>query len=57
VGLHRRHRSAEFRKFLALIEAAVPAGLEVHLILDNYSTHETALIRQWLAKRPIYHSM
>jgi transposase len=54
-GLHRRHRSREFRKFLDRIEAAVPAGLEVHLILDNYGTHKTALIRQWLAKRPHYH--
>ena len=54
-GLHHRHRSIEFRKFLDRIEAAVPAGLDVHLILDNYGTHKTALIRQWLAKRPHYH--
>jgi len=53
-GLHRRHRSIEFRKFLDGIEAAVPAGLDVHLILDNYGTHKTALIRRWLAKRPHY---
>jgi transposase len=53
--LHRRHRSVEFRKFLDRIDAAAPAGLEVHLILDNYSTHKTALIRRWLAKRPHYH--
>ena len=33
--LHRRHRSAEFRKFLDLIEAQVPAQREVHLVLDN----------------------
>jgi transposase len=52
--MHRRHRSQEFRKFLDGIEAAVPAGLDVHLILDNYGTHKTALIRQWLAKRPHY---
>jgi len=54
-GLHRRHRSVEFRKFLDRIDAAVPAGLDVHLILDNYGTHKTVLIRQWLAKRPHYH--
>jgi transposase len=53
--LHRRHRSAEFRQFLDTIEAQVPAGLEVHLILDNYGTHKTALIRKWLAKRPSFH--
>jgi transposase len=54
-GLHHRHRSVEFRKFLDAIDAAVPAGLDVHLVLDNYGTHKTALIRRWLAKRPRYH--
>src|SRR4029450_3100970 len=48
---HRRHRSIEFRKFLDTIETAVPADLDVHLILDHYGTHKTALIRRWLAKR------
>jgi transposase len=51
---HRRHRAVEFRRFLDTIEAAVPAGLEIHLILDNYATHKTPLIRRWLAKRPRY---
>jgi transposase len=54
-GLHRRHRSVEFRKFLDCIDAAVPEGLDVHLILDNYATHKTATIQRWLAKRPRYH--
>lgn len=49
---HRRHRSVEFRKFLDTVEAAVPADLDVHLILDNYGTHKTALVQRWLAKRP-----
>lgn len=49
---HRRHRSIEFRKFLDSIDDAVPAGLDVHLIMDNYGTHKTVLIRRWLAKRP-----
>src|SRR5262245_42686675 len=53
--LHRRHRSVEFRKFLDAIDAAVPAALAVHLILDNYGTHKTALIQRWLAKRPRFH--
>jgi transposase len=53
--LHRRHRSVEFRKFLEAIDAAVPDGLDVHLILDNYGTHKTLLIRRGLAKRPHYH--
>src|SRR5215467_10078008 len=52
---HRRHRSAEFRKFLDTIEQSVPASLDVHLILDNYGTHKTAAIRAWLAKRPRFH--
>jgi len=53
--LHRRHRSREFRRFLDSIERNVPAALEVHLILDNYGTHKTQLIRRWLAKRPRFH--
>jgi transposase len=52
---HRRHRSIEFRKFLDTIETVVPAALDVHLILDNYGTHKTAVIRRWLAKRPRFH--
>jgi transposase len=51
----RRHRSVEFRKFLDTIDAAVPAYLDVHIILDNYGTHKTALIQRWLTKRPRYH--
>src|SRR5215510_13622993 len=53
--LHRRHRSQEFRRFLDTIEANVPADLEVHIVLDNYGTHKTALIRNWFAKRPRFH--
>ena len=53
--LHRRHRSREFRKFLDTIEANVPAQLEVHIVLDNYGTHKTAMIRNWFAKRPRFH--
>jgi transposase len=52
---HARHRSIEFRKFLDAIDAAVPRRLDVHLILDNYGTHKTALIRRWLLKRPRFH--
>src|SRR5436853_4608780 len=53
--LHRRHRSAEFRKFLDTIDLQVPKDLDVHLILDNYGTHKTPVIRRWLAKRPRFH--
>jgi transposase len=54
--LRQRHRSVEFRRFLDLIENQVPAGLDVHIIVDNYSTHKTALIRKWFAKRPRFTS-
>ncbi len=53
--LHQRHRAREFRNFLETIEANVPPSLDVHLILDNYGTHKTALIRRWLLKRPRFH--
>jgi transposase len=53
--LRRRHRSAEFRKFLDRIEAQVPAELDVHIIADNYGTHKTTLIQKWFAKRPRFH--
>ena len=51
----QRHRSAEFRNFLDTIENNVPTELDVHLILDNYGTHKTQMIRNWLAKRPRFH--
>lgn len=52
---HARHRSLEFRKFLDRIDAAVPAALDVHLIVDNYSTHKTPRIHRWLARHPRFH--
>lgn len=53
--LTRRHRSREFRRFLDHIDASVPADLDVHIILDNYGTHKTPLIRRWFATRPRFH--
>lgn len=50
-----RHRSIEFRKFLDVIEASVPADVEVHLVLDNYGTHKTAMIHRWLLRHPRFH--
>lgn len=52
---HRRHRAVEFRKFLDTIDAAVPDDLDVHLVLDNLSTHKAPTVRRWLAKRPRFH--
>jgi transposase len=50
-----RHRAKEFRAFLDTIEANVPEGLDVHIVVDNASTHKTLAIRTWLAKRPRWH--
>ena len=52
---YARHRATEFRKFLDQIEANVPADLDIHLVMDNYATHKTPLIRNWLLKRPRWH--
>ena len=52
---YRRHRAVEFRKFLNVIDKAVPRNLDVHLVLDNYGTHKTALIHNWLARRQRFH--
>ena len=54
-ALHRRHRATEFKKFLARIDKAVPAGLDVHLVCDNLATHKTAAIQDWLARHPRFH--
>jgi transposase len=51
-SLHRRHRAAEFRKFLTKIDAQVPAKLDVHLICDNLATHKTPAIERWLDAHP-----
>ena len=54
-SLHARHRAVEFKKFLIKIEHEVPAELDVHLILDNYSTHKTPAIKNWLTRHPRFH--
>jgi putative transposase len=50
-----RHRHQEFLAFLRRIEEQVPQRLDVHLIVDNYSTHKHAKVKAWLAKRPRWH--
>ena len=50
-----RHRTQEFRKFLDEVERNAPADLDVHVVMDNYGTHKTKLIRNWFAKRPRWH--
>jgi transposase len=51
-ALHSRHRAIEFKKFLQTIDREVPAQFDVHLVLDNSSTHKTPAIRNWLAAHP-----
>ena len=51
-SLHARHRAIEFKKFLQRLDAEVPAELELHLILDNASTHKTAAVKKWLLAHP-----
>ncbi|ORA21344.1 IS630 family transposase [Mycobacterium aquaticum] len=53
--IHRRHRATEFRKFLAKVDSTVPAGLDVHVICDSYSTHKSPTITKWLAAHPRFH--
>ncbi|MCA1679076.1 MAG: IS630 family transposase [Actinobacteria bacterium] len=50
-----RHRHSEFLKFMRTIDKEVPKGLQIHLILDNYSTHKHANVKKWLAKHPRFH--
>jgi hypothetical protein len=52
---YQRHRAVEFRKFLATVEEAVPAELDIHLVLENYATHKAPPVKTWLARHPRYH--
>jgi transposase len=54
-SLHARHRAIEFKKFLTLIDSQVPDHLDVHLVLDNASTHKTPAIHRWLLAHPRFH--
>ncbi len=53
--LRARHRAKEFIAFLAEVDATVPPGLDVHVILDNLSTHKTPAVHRWLLKHPRFH--
>jgi transposase/AraC-like DNA-binding protein len=50
-----RQRTTEFIKFLNRIDEAVPAELDVHLVMDNNATHKTHRVRRWMARRPRFH--
>jgi transposase len=51
-SLHSRHRAIEFKQFLQTLDREVPGELDVHVILDNSSTHKTPAIRKWLTAHP-----
>lgn len=52
---YRRHRHQEFLRFLTQIDANLPAGVDVHLVMDNYGTHKVTKVRNWLARHSRYH--
>ena len=52
---YRRHRHQEFLRFLNDIDANLPRGFDVHLVMDNYGTHKVTKVRAWLARHPRYH--
>ncbi|HSY15882.1 MAG TPA: IS630 family transposase [Jatrophihabitantaceae bacterium] len=51
-SLHARHRAVEFKNFLIKIDREVPAEFEVHVVLDNASTHKTPAVKRWLTAHP-----
>jgi transposase len=50
-----RHRAVEFKRFLDRVDKQVPAGLDIHVICDNSSTHKTPAIQRWLLGHPRFH--
>jgi transposase len=48
----QRHRHQEFIRFLNAIEAEIPDGKIVHVVLDNYATHKHPKVQAWLARHP-----
>jgi transposase len=52
---HPQHRNQEWIQFLGMIEERTPPGKQIHLIIDNYSAHKHANVRQWLGDHPRFH--
>jgi transposase len=50
----RRHRQ-EFLRFLKRIDSAIPKDLDLHVVLDNYATHKTPAVKDWLLGHPRFH--
>lgn len=53
--LRPNHTSAQFIKFLNKINREVPTGLDVHVVLDNLSTHKTPAVQKWLLRHKRFH--
>ena len=51
----KAHRATEFIAFLDQVKKEVPKDLEIHLVLDNVSTHKTDAVRAWLIENPRFH--
>jgi transposase len=51
-SLHQRRRAVDLLKFLKTIDQNVPADLDVHLVLDNASSHKAQAVRRWLGQHP-----
>ena len=51
----QRHRHREFLRFLKLIDQQTPSRLDLHLIVDNYSTHKTPAVKRWIKAHPRFH--
>lgn len=54
-AVYERNSRVEFLDFLALLEAEIPAGKQVHAILDNLQVHKTPEVERWLADHPRWH--
>jgi transposase len=52
---YRRHRHQEFLHFLNDVDANLPRGLDVHVVMDNYGTHKVDKVRNWWLRHPRYH--
>ena len=50
-----RHRHQEYLKFLKKIDRETPSDLDLHLIVDNYSTHKHGTVKNWLSRHPSFH--
>jgi len=53
----RRHRASDFLRFMNQVDKAIPQedGVELHVVMDNASTHKTDAVKRWFARRPRYH--